>query len=268
MTSPVLKSLTHIITQITRFCPFLVPTNPGIGRPRKIAWIAAIVWGIFMKTGTRQTKKSLYEDYADILDCSYKTFVCAMNDAGSIAAKIIFLILKLHRQSTTVLKFTDATDIPVCLTKNGKRHKTMKRLASWGHSGKGWYYGLKLTLTTDDNDQILGIRFSSANANDRDTFRAINADLDGILVADSGYVSKELEKDMHKERQRIVLTKPRANMKKLATPFQQWCYSRRWNIEFNFRTLKLFHGLVTSMPRSERGYVASYVFSLLSFIVA
>jgi hypothetical protein len=57
-------------------------------------------------------------------------------------------------------------------------------------------------------------------------------------------------------------------MKKLMTFWQEQLYKGRFRIEFDFRDLKLFHGLVTSLPRSVGGYLANYLFALLSFVVA
>ena len=41
--------------------------------------------------------------------------------------------------------------------------------------------------------------------------------LDGIFIADAGYVSAELEKDFYREGQRYILIKPKKNQRKLAT---------------------------------------------------
>ena len=65
-----------------------------------------------------------------------------------------------------------------------------------------------------------------------------------------------------------MLAKPRKNMKKLATQFQNLLYSTRKIIEFNFRSLKMFYGLVTSLPRSVEGYFANYIYSLLAYSLA
>ncbi len=147
-------------------------------------------------------------------------------------------------------------------------HKTMAGLASMGKSTKGWYYGLKMTMTRDDRGTILGLKFSDAGTNDRDLFRQINKGLMGILVADAGYVSSELERDMFIEGQRWVLIRPKRNMKKLATAWQLAVYRGRFKIEFDFRSLKLFHGLVTSLPRSVNGYLANYLHAVLAFVIA
>jgi len=174
----------------------------------------------------------------------------------------------MGRKASHLVKFTDATDIPACLAKNATKHKTMQGLASWGYSGKGFYYGLKMTLTRDDDGRLLGIVFSSANANDRDLFRRVNKEIDGIIVADAGYVSKQLEQDMYKEGKCWCLIKPLKTMKKLMTAWQYHLHNKRFQIEFDFRSLKMFHGLVTSLPRSVGGYIANYLNALLSFVLA
>jgi hypothetical protein len=56
-------------------------------------------------------------------------------------------------------------------------------------------------------------------------------------------------------------------MKRIATSWQLECYNRRFKIEFDFRNLKLFHGLVSSLPRSVDGYIGNYLFALLSYAI-
>ena len=123
-------------------------------------------------------------------------------------------------------------------------------------------------ITTDLKRNLLAVRFGSGNSDDRKTFRELNKDLMGIFVADAGYISKDLESDFFIENKRILFAKPRANMKKLATEFQTRLYNTRMLIELNFRNLKMFYGLVTSLSRSIDGYLATYIYSLLAYVLA
>jgi hypothetical protein len=124
-----------------------------------------------------------------------------------------------------------------------------------------------MTLTRDAEGKMLGVKFTSASANDRDTFRKVNKDIFGIIVADAGYVSKKLEDDMNIEGKRWLLIRPYKTMKKLMTGWQEKLYQGRFQIEFDFRSLKLFHGLITSLPRSINGYLANYIHALASFVL-
>ncbi|TAL50524.1 hypothetical protein EPN81_02545 [Patescibacteria group bacterium] len=168
---------------------------------------------------------------------------------------------------STIVKHTDATDIPVCLVKNAKRHKTMSPCSTWGHSGKGWFYGLKLHATADLNGLLLAITFTPASGSEREQFLILNEDLRGLFVADAGYVSQKLSDAFNREGERIFFAKPYKTMKKLITAWQYHLYNTRVRIENTFRSLKMFHGFLTSLPRSIDGYLGNYVWSLLAHVL-
>ena len=262
-----LQNLQHIVTQL--FSLFKVTElGTSVGRPKKISDQNALSYALYQHASTRATKKSVYEDLKETLACSYKTFVVSVNRVAPLTLRILSIIMAVNKRESHLVKYTDATDIPVCLKKNMDEHKTMAGLAGLGRSTKGWFYGLKMTLTRDHEGRMLGLKFTSPGANDRDIFRTINKDIYGIIVADAGYVCEQLEKDMYIEHRRWVLIRPYKTMKKLMTFWQEQLYKGRFRIEFDFRDLKLFHGLVTSLPRSVGGYLANYLFALLSFVVA
>lgn len=267
MTLTILENLKRSITHIVNVCKLNLSAAPT-GRPRKISQLDSLVLALYQHTSTRATKRSVYEDLKTVLRCSYKTLVVAINNAGLLALRILMILMRMNKTMAHLVKYTDATDIPVCLKKNADKHRTMRGLASFGYSTKGWYYGVKMTMTRDAEGRMLGIRFSNPGANDRDIFRSINADLMGILVADAGYTSKQLERDMAREGKRWVLIRPLKTMKRLATAWQLGIYKGRFQIELDFRSLKLFHGLVTSLPRSVNGYLSNYLHALLSFVLA
>jgi len=211
------------------------------------------------------TKKAIWNIFD--IKTSYKTLTVNMNRFALYALLILKCILKWNQKNSHPIKHTDSTDIPVCLVKNGKYHKTMKGLANWGHGGKGWFYGLKMSITTDLKRNLLAVTFSSGNASDREMFKTLNKDIMGIFVADAGYISKDLEQEFYIENKRMLFAKPRANMKKLITDFQYHLYNTRMLIELNFRNLKMFHNLETSLPRSIDGYFANYTYSLLAYVL-
>lgn len=240
--------------------------SKSTGRPLAVPPEEIIALSLFKQAQGIETKKSLFEIFAP--KCSYKTLVVNMNKLVLYALLILNSILRWNQQSAHLVKHTDSTDIPVCLTKNGKRHRTMRDMATWAHGPKGWYFGLKMSLTTDLKRTLLAVRFGSGNSDDRKTFAKMNKDLQGIFVADAGYISKELERDFFIENKRVLFAKPRANMKKLATALQTRLYNTRMLIELNFRNLKMFYGLETSLPRSIDGYLGNYIYSLLAYVLA
>ena len=79
--------------------------------------------------------------------------------------------------------------------------------------------------------------------------------------------SKKLEEQMNIEKKRWIFIRPYKTMKKLMTKWQEDLYRGRFQIEFDFRSLKMFHGLVTSLPRSVTGYMANYIHDITSFVL-
>lgn len=267
MHSAIFTQLKTIVTQLSHQFSLVNNETPTSGRPRKISQIDAITLALYQHTSTRATKKSVWKDFKDVLKCSYKTLVVSINKAMVACMRILFVVLRTNRQYQHLIKYTDATDIPVCLKKNADSHKTMQDFSEIARSSKGWFYGIKLTITRDAEGRLLGMRFTQANKNDREIFRDINKDIFGIIVADGGYVSKKLEQDMNEEGKRWVLIRPYKTMKKLMTKWQEDLYKGRFQIEFDFRNLKMFHGLITSLPRSVNGYLANYIHAITSFVL-
>ena len=257
MTPALLTAAQRSVIEIIETYKLSLPEAQKTGRPRIIEWVDAIVFGVYQHLSTRQTKKSVWSDFKKKIRCAYSTFVTALNDAGELVLEILGKMMQSNRKDAHLIKHTDATDIPVCLNKNATRNKTMEGLVEWGYSGKGYYYGLKMTMTRDLKGRVLGLKFTKANANDRDIFRSINKHIGGIIVADAGYVNKEMEKEMTVPG-RILLIKPYKNMRRVTTEWQYHVYNSRFQIEFDFRNLKLFHGLVTSLPRSMNGMIGNY----------
>lgn len=259
-----IRQKVKLLSKILRFDKL----NNKLGRKLALSIEDTVSLGVFWKKQNIKTKKSVYQILELNHYCSYKTFVVSVNRRFKLALQALALLLSMNRQSAHVVKHTDATDIPVCLVKNARYHKTMHGLATWWNSGKGYYYGLKLHLTSDLNRKVLAVKLTAANASDRETLLDLNYNINGLFIADSGYVSEALQRRFYREGQRMLLTKPYKTMKKLATAFELWLYSTRMMVEINFRILKEFLGLVSSLPRSVSGYCANYTYALLAYLIA
>lgn len=236
------------------------------GRKPKLTNAEAVTCAILKQKQNIATKKSLWEILEPSL--SYQKFVDALNRVAPYLARIVAALLSLARQHSHLIKFTDATDIPVCLSKNARHHKTMEGLAAWSKTGKGSFYGLKLHLSADLKGKVLALKFTPGNSDDRGIFKKMNKKLRGIFIADAGYVSKDLERDFFIENERMIITATRSNMKKVATAAHIMLLNLRMRVEIHFRVLKLCYGLVTSFPRSIDGYLGHYLSAICAYLVA
>lgn len=237
-----------------------------LGRKLALSIEDSVSLALFKQRQGIETKKSLYEIFQPA--CSYKTLVVSLNRWYKLALSIVSLILNHNRKAAHPVKHIDSTNIPVCRNKNAKHHKTMRDYAAWSNNGQGYYYGLKLHLIADLKQQVLAVKFTPADVDERTVATPLAAGLSGIFVADAGYVSAELEQKFYREGERYILIKPKKNQRKLATALDGLLYSTRMLIEIPFRVLKLFHGFITSLPRSVAGYLANYTYSLLAYLLA
>ena len=257
-------TLKPIISQIFSFLKLPEREHPK-GRKPTLSNSEAVTCAILKQKQNIATKKSLFE----ILEpsCKYNAFVRAINSVGKYLALIVSLRLWLARKHPDFIKITDWTDVPVCLPKNAKHHKTMKELAAWSKTGRGWFYGLKLHLSAGIRGKPLTLKFTPGNSDDRDIFKKINEKLRGIFIADAGYISKKLEQEFFIENERMLITASRSNMKKVATNFQIALLNIRMRVEVHFRVLKLCYGLITSFPRSIDGYLTHYLSAVCAYLL-
>lgn len=151
--------LKAVVTQLSHQFSLVKETSTS-GRPRKISPVDAMTLSLYQHQSSRVTKKSVYQDFQQTLKCSYKTLVVSMNAAALYCLRLLFIIMRLGRKYQHLVKYTDATDIPVCLKKNADSHRTMRTFAELGRSSKGWFYGLKMTLTRDLEGRMLALRFT------------------------------------------------------------------------------------------------------------
>lgn len=255
-----LKSLVSLFLPYCNLKEFVKKT----GRKLALSIVDTITLAVFWHLQGIVSKQSVYDTLNLAAYCCYKTFVVSVNRFSPVALQIVALILAHNRKFAHVIKHTDSTDIPVCLMKNVDHHKTMRDVATLSKNSKGWYYGLQLHLTRDFMGKSLALRITTADASVRDTAKEMNKDLWGVIILDSGYVKEELQNEMNMEGKRWWLVKPYKSMKKLATVFENLLYDTRMMIESAFRNLKMFLGLVSSLPRSVTGYLANYVYAILA----
>lgn len=236
------------------------------GRPLAMKIVDVLTLGLYKQQQAIKTKRALYEDFKP--NCSYKTFVVSLNRFSWIVAYIIMLMMKENRTNSHPIKHVDSSDLPVCTYRKAHKHRVMREYAEWGRKSlKDHFYGLKLHITTDLNGLLCNFVFTAANTDDRTPFMDLNKDMEGIFVADAGYISKKLSQEFNTDR-RILFAKPRKNMKKLITEFQYYLYNTRVHVETFFQLLKGSRGLVTGFPRSVAGYFAHYFYCIGAQIFA
>jgi len=135
------------------------------GRKEIISNIDALTLTLFKQSHGIATKKSLFEIIAP--KCSYKTLVVSINRTLEILKRIITYLAITNRAGSHIVKHVDSTDLPVSSLRKSRYHKTMKTLATYSKSSKGWFYGLKLHLSVDLKGKIVAVHFTTGNKSER-----------------------------------------------------------------------------------------------------
>ena len=92
------------------------------------------------------------------------------------------------------ISFVDATKLSVCHNRRIKRHKVFEGIAQRGKTSMGWFYGFKLHAIINHHGELLSIRVTPGNIDDREPLRqGLANDIFGKLFGDRGYVSQDLK---------------------------------------------------------------------------
>ena len=104
--------------------------------------------------------------------------------------------LKSRFGTCSGVSFVDSTPLAVCGNKRIERNRVFEGLAARGKSTIGWFYGFKLHLVINDCGELLGVRLTPGNIDDRKPVPAITRSLTGKLYGDKGYISQVLFEEL------------------------------------------------------------------------
>jgi Transposase DDE domain len=197
---------------------------------------------------------------------TYWNFLSTVNNLSHLASIMLQGFMHVFRRNTkaTDLKYADSSKLPVCHIKREFNHKVVKDLANKSKSSMGWFYGFRLHIVVNDLMRILNYTIGKATSDDRKVLEMIWNDIFGTIIADAGYVGKEIfERGL--KLGKFLFAAVRSNMKKLLTETQHQILKMRMKVEVVFSVLKLRMGLENSLPRSPLGHFAHYTWCITAY---
>lgn len=139
---------------------------------------------------------------------SYKRFVTLMKRMGVP----MFVYLRTQMGGCTGISFIDSTPLRVCHNRRIARHRVFAGWAARGKTTMGWFYGFKLHLVVNDQGELIGVRLTPGNVDDRKPVPALTKTLFGKLFGDKGYLSTPLRDELREQGVELI-TSIRRNMK-------------------------------------------------------
>lgn len=242
---------------------------PKGGRPPLVfesEMVTLLLWNVMVLH--HKTLKDIF-DFTTMYLCDefphitqYPTFVKQCHRVAPLMYELLTLLL----DDKEPLRFVDSTMLPVCKNHRTDRHKVAKNAASMGKNWQGWHYGFKLHATVSSRATLCSLWFSAASFYDAQALPFLVNSHTKTLVGDTLYGASVMRKKIHDLFGSVIISPPWPQQKaKISTPFQNFLLSERSKIECVFGVLKNHLQLVTSFPRSVRGYFVHYIRILLGY---
>ena len=161
--------------------------------------------------------------------------------------------------------FLDTTKLSICHSRREKRNKVFGKIAEKGKTSMGWFFGFKLHMIINDIGQIMAIKITKGNVDDRTPVAELTKKLKGSIYADKGYIGADLFKALYKRGLKLI-TGIRKNMKNyLIDLADKKLLRKRFCIETIFGFLKNSMNLEHTRHRSPINFLINIIAALAAY---
>jgi transposase len=167
----------------------------------------------------------------------------------------------------TGISFIDSTSLDVCLNQRISSHKVFAGLAGRGMTSTGWFFGFKLHLVINDRGEILSVRLTPGNVDDRKPVPQLVRKLFGKVFGDKGYISQPLYELLRQTLGIQLVTKLRSNAKNRLpmSLMDRILLRRRAIIESVIDQLKNISQIEHSRHRSVTSFLVNLICGLIAY---
>jgi hypothetical protein len=162
------------------------------------------------------------------------------------------------------ISFVGSTSLRVCHNRRIHSHKVFAGCARRGKTSVDWFFGFKLHLVINDRGELLSLRLTPGNTDDRGPVPEMVQGLFGKLIGDKGYVSRPLFEALYDEGVRLVTKLKRGMRNRLLPLMDKLMLRKRAVIESVIDQLKNISQIEHSRHRS----VANCFVNLLGGLIA
>lgn len=191
---------------------------------------------------------------------SYQRFVALMPSA------LVPLCgyLQTRKGQCSGVSFIDSTSLKVCHNRRIHSHKVFRECARRGKTSVDWFFGFKLHLIINDRGELLALRLTPGNVDDRRPVPGLVKGLFGKLFGDKGYVSGPLSKALYDEGVQLVTKLKRGMRNRLLPLMDKIMLRKRAIIESVVDQLKN----ISQVEHSRHRSVSNCFVNLLGGLIA
>lgn len=173
--------------------------------------------------------------------------------------------LQSRKGQCSGISFVDSTSLKVCHNRRIHAHKVFRGCARRGKTSVDWFYGFKLHLVINDCGELLSVRLTPGNTDDRQPVPELVKGLFGKLFGDKGYVSQALFELLYDDGVQLV-TKLKKKMKnRFMVMFDKIMLRKRAIIESVTDQLKNISQIEHSRHRSGANFFVNLIAGLVAY---
>ncbi|MDN3396575.1 MULTISPECIES: IS982 family transposase [unclassified Pseudoalteromonas] len=192
---------------------------------------------------------------------SYTRFLALMPSV--VVPMCSYLTSKLGKP--TGIQFIDSTKIEVCHIIRAKRNKVFEGVAHHGKGTMGWSYGFKLHLIINHLGEIVALKLTTCNVDDREPVSDMADSIFGKLYGDKGYISKALSGELLEKGVELITTVRKNMKKKFISLWDRALLKKRFIIETVNEQLKNISYIEHSRHRSMHGFMLNLLGGLIAY---
>ena len=163
------------------------------------------------------------------------------------------------------ISFIDSTSVKVCHNRRIHSHKVFAGCARRGKTSVDWFYGFKLHLVINDCGELLSLRLTPGNTDDRRPVPELVKGLFGKLFGDKGYVSQPLFEALYDDEVQLI-TRLKVRMRNRLMPLlDKIMLRKRAIVESVVDQLKNISQIEHSRHRSVANCFVNLVAGLIAY---
>ena len=192
---------------------------------------------------------------------SYTRFLALMPSV--VVPMCSYLTSKLGKP--TGIQFVDSTKIEVCHIMRAKQNKAFEGIAEHGKGTMGWSFGFKLHLIINHLGEIVALKLTKGNLDDRQPISEMAGALFGKLYGDKGYISQALTGELLEKGVELITTVRKNMKKKFISLWDRAILKKRFIIETVNDQLKNISYIEHSRHRSAHGFMLNLLGGLIAY---